>query len=311
MHRTMPPDGSGGGAACSGSKRAGHRGEQRAQSSDEEGGPSGDEETDNAAEPEEFPVNCACGEASEAASGDWILCDCCKTWKHSYCEALTESDLSDLADRLFECGKCEEARGTASAASAKAQKPKPAKGRHGTSRRSRPCTSFCTGCKNAGGCEAGMGPLTHSCRERIVQFTLNLVAAQEVRMAERRVGEMVLVSQGAGKNRKKRAMVLKWTVNEVALVYESDMGPKAALGTAESKATSVAAVRVYRTPPSLSDDELEEAASRLGCTREPPFRKQLRFEMRKALVLLLKHKHIERDPRERTADMYRVVRLRL
>ena len=31
----------------------------------------------------------------------------------------------------------------------------------------------------------------------------------------------------------------------------------------------------------------------------------------KGLVLLLKHKHIERDPRERTADMYRVVRLRL
>jgi hypothetical protein len=130
-------------------------------------------------------------------------------------------------------------------------------------------------------------------------------------MAERRVGEMVLVSQGAGKNRKKRAVVLKWTVNEVALVYESDMGPKAALGTAESKATSAAPVRVYRAPPSLSDDGLEEAASRPGCTREPPFRKQLRFEMRKALVLLLKHKHIEKDPRERTADMYRVVRLRL
>ena len=42
-----------------------------------------------------------------------------------------------------------------------------------------------------------MGPLTHKCREGIVQFTLNMVAAAESRMAERRVGEMVLVSQGA------------------------------------------------------------------------------------------------------------------
>ena len=50
-----------------------------------------------------------------------------------------------------------------------------------------------------------------------------------------------------------------------------------------------------------------EAAARLGCTREPPFRKQLRFEMRRALVL---HKQIERDPRERTADINRVVLLR-
>jgi hypothetical protein len=153
-----------------------------------------------------------------------------------------------------------------------------------------------------------MGPLTHKCREGIVQFTLNMVAAAESRMAERRVGEMVLVSQGAGVNRKKRAMVLMWSATEVAIVYESDMGPKAALGKANSKATKVAVVRVYRAPPTLSDEALEEAAVRLGCIREPPYRKHLRFEMRKAIVLLLKLKKIERDPRERTIDMYRVVR---
>ena len=56
--------------------------------------PTREEEIDNAAD----PVNCACSETCEAASGDWVLCDYFKTWKHSYCEALTESDLSALVD---------------------------------------------------------------------------------------------------------------------------------------------------------------------------------------------------------------------
>ena len=147
----------------------------------------------------------------------------------------------------------------------------------------------------------GMGPLTHACRKRIVQFTLNSIAAIEESMSERAVGEMVLVSEGAGKTRKKRAMALAWSGQEVAVVYEPDMASKPNPGTSAS-------VRVFRTPPPISNDELEQAAVELGCTREPPYRKQLRFEMRKATALLLKQKKIEKDPRERTIDLYRVVR---
>ena len=154
----------------------------------------------------------------------------------------------------------------------------------------------------------GMGPLTHACRKRIVQFMLNSIAAIEESMSERAVVEMVLVSEGAGKTRKKRAMALAWSGQEVAVVYEPDMASKPNPGTSHSKAIKVASVRVFRTPPSISNDELEQAAVELGCTREPPYRKQLRFEMRKATALLLKQKKIEKDPRERTIDLYRVVR---
>ena len=51
--------------------------------------------------------------------------------------------------------------------------------------------------------------------ERIVQFTLNSVVAMKERMAERKVGEMVFVSDGAGKRRRRRAMVLNCLLNRL------------------------------------------------------------------------------------------------
>jgi len=59
-----------------------------------------------------------------------------------------------------------------------------------------------------------MGPLSDSW-ERIVQFTLNSVVAMKERMAERKVGEMVFVSDGAGKRRRRRAMVLNCLLNRL------------------------------------------------------------------------------------------------
>jgi len=247
---------------------------------------------------DDYPTDCVCGRQNYEPLGQWVLCERCKKWLHSECEALTESTLESSSDDYI-CSRCEKQDATLT------PRPKRGKGSRGSSKSERPCTPFCAGCRNGQGCETGMGELTCSFRERIWQFTLDTVAAVEKQMRHRRKGEMVLVKQPPPSKRKKRALVIIWGAEQVAIIYEEDLHkPK------EKQTRHLAAkATVFRVPPGMpSAAALEVKAIELGCIRAPPYRKQLAFEMRKARVGLLSRGFIEKDGRTNHLDLYKIVR---
>mmetsp|Transcript_14569 Transcript_14569/g.29896 ORF Transcript_14569/g.29896 Transcript_14569/m.29896 type:complete len:539 (-) Transcript_14569:877-2493(-) len=240
----------------------------------------------------EYPVNCVCGRTDER-SGLWILCGNCCTWLHPECEALDE-DAVEAMDGDYVCSRCDE-KGTPTVR-------RSGKRRHGTSTESRPCTKYCTGCRRGEGCEVGMGEVSDYHRKKIVQFTLDEITATGKHMARRRSGEMVLVKQPHPSKRKKRGRVIKWSRDQAAIIYEGD--EKHSL-EAQSRLLVPCAL-VYRIPPGRSEEWLEERAKQVGCSRAPPYRKQLAYEVRRARKELLKRGFIEKNDQANLNGVYRV-----
>jgi hypothetical protein len=118
-------------------------------------------------------------------------------------------------------------------------------------------------------------------------------------------GELVLVQQ-PGSSREKRAKVLKWSKTEVTILNKGDWTKKTLLQTREK----VASARVFRTPPALSDAYLDKVALELGCIRDPPnYKKQLQYEMRKAIKFIIENGIIEKDTTQNTRESYKVRRV--
>ena len=245
----------------------------------ENGESGGEEET-------EFPTDCPCGRQNyEPTTGQYVLCETCWSWKHSSCEALSDEAIVAM-DVACVCSRCD--------ALGKTRAPeRRVKGTHGTAKCNRKCTSYCPGCRNGGGCEEGMGPLAVYVRQGILQFQLDVVSAQEKRMKHRKSGETVLVQKLQPSTKSVRAIVVRWAEHEVEIVHETDWGKD----LAKRKREILAATRVFRTPPALSDADLEAHALRLGCIRSRPYMKQLLYEMRKARAYLKVAGRIEKGPR--------------
>jgi hypothetical protein len=118
-------------------------------------------------------------------------------------------------------------------------------------------------------------------------------------------GELVLVQQ-PGSSREKRAKVLKWSKTEVTILNKGDWTKKTLLQTREK----VASARVFRTPPALSDAYLDKVALELGCIRDPPnYKKQLQYEMRKAIKFIIENGIIEKDTTQNTRESYKFRRV--